>query len=170
MHVKVLTLRYAPELGALGDTPLRAFLSDKRALSIRDHFFVVQDVPHLACLVTYRSLVDQDAAETSRRTPASSKRRGDRVTRERLVASLDEQARARFETLRIWRSDRANIDGVPPYVVFTNKQLAALAKSPPVTAAALRAVEGVGKAKIERYATEVIALLARPEDESSPVA
>ncbi len=53
MLARVITLRFDPVLGSFDDGPLRNFLKDKEVLSIRDHFFVKNEVPYLAVLVTY---------------------------------------------------------------------------------------------------------------------
>jgi len=47
-----------------------------------------------------------------------------------------------FNTLRDWRSARSKRDGVPPYVICTNKQLAALIVARPQTLGQLGEVEG----------------------------
>jgi DNA helicase II / ATP-dependent DNA helicase PcrA len=61
--------------------------------------------------------------------------------------------------LRDWRLQRSRDDGVPAYVVFDNKTLEAIAAHAPADRGALAAVPGVGPAKLERYAEEVLALL-----------
>jgi DNA helicase-2/ATP-dependent DNA helicase PcrA len=61
--------------------------------------------------------------------------------------------------LREWRLQRSRDDGVPAYVVFDNKTLEAIAAHSPEDRNALAAVPGVGPAKLERYAAEVLALL-----------
>jgi DNA helicase-2/ATP-dependent DNA helicase PcrA len=61
--------------------------------------------------------------------------------------------------LREWRLQRSRDDGVPAYVVFDNKTLEAIAAHAPTDRGALAAVPGVGPAKLERYADEVLALL-----------
>ena len=53
MRVKLLTFRYSSSLGGFDDTPLLEFTRDKEVLSFREHFFTVNDMPHLACVVTY---------------------------------------------------------------------------------------------------------------------
>jgi DNA helicase-2/ATP-dependent DNA helicase PcrA len=65
-----------------------------------------------------------------------------------------------FERLRDWRRERASADGVPPYVVFHDKTLVAIAQAKPRSAAALSEIAGVGPAKIERYADELLAVVA----------
>ena len=65
-----------------------------------------------------------------------------------------------FTALRAWRLERAKADGVPAYVVFHDATLAAIATTSPRTRDELAAVSGVGPTKIERYADEVLAVLA----------
>jgi DNA helicase-2/ATP-dependent DNA helicase PcrA len=64
-----------------------------------------------------------------------------------------------FERLRSWRRDRAEVEGVPAYVVFHDKTLAAIADARPTTMQALSRISGVGPAKLERYGSDVLALL-----------
>jgi DNA helicase-2/ATP-dependent DNA helicase PcrA len=71
-----------------------------------------------------------------------------------------------FEQLRAWRRERARTDGVPAFAVFTNRALAAIAVSRPVSLEELAQVRGVGPKKIERYGDEVLAVLASLEPES----
>jgi DNA helicase-2/ATP-dependent DNA helicase PcrA len=65
-----------------------------------------------------------------------------------------------FERLRAWRAERAKADGVPAYVVFHDRTLAAMCEERPRTRAGLASISGVGPAKLERYADEVLAILA----------
>jgi DNA helicase II / ATP-dependent DNA helicase PcrA len=65
-----------------------------------------------------------------------------------------------FDRLKEWRRKRARADGVPPYVVFHDATLAEIAEQRPRDWADLAAISGVGPAKLERYADEVLAILA----------
>jgi DNA helicase-2/ATP-dependent DNA helicase PcrA len=65
-----------------------------------------------------------------------------------------------FERLKEWRRKRANADGVPAYVVFHDRTLAEIAERGCRDRAALAAISGVGPAKLERYADEVLAVVA----------
>ncbi|MEO1610446.1 MAG: HRDC domain-containing protein, partial [Pseudomonadota bacterium] len=53
-------------------------------------------------------------------------------------------------------------EGVPPYVICTNKELAAIAARRPQTLAALMQIEGFGKAKADKYGAAMLDLLATP--------
>ena len=68
-------------------------------------------------------------------------------------------AAARFEALRTLRSEIARADKVPPYVVFHDRTLRAIAREAPTTAAALASISGVGPAKLEKYGARFLAAL-----------
>ena len=67
---------------------------------------------------------------------------------------------ALFDRLKEWRRKRANADGVPAYVVFHDRTLAEIAERRCKDWADLAAISGVGPAKLERYADEVLAVVA----------
>jgi DNA helicase-2/ATP-dependent DNA helicase PcrA len=64
------------------------------------------------------------------------------------------------EALRAWRRKRAEADGVPAYVVFNDRTLAALAERRPRSRGELLAIEGIGPAKLDRYGDELLSVLA----------
>jgi DNA helicase II / ATP-dependent DNA helicase PcrA len=67
------------------------------------------------------------------------------------------------EQLRAWRRKRAEADGVPAYVVFNDRTLAALSERQPRSRGELLAVEGIGPSKLDKYGDELLALLAPGE-------
>ena len=64
-----------------------------------------------------------------------------------------------FERLREWRRGRAADQSVPAYVVFTDATLQAIAEVQPSTERELLAINGIGAAKRDQYADEVLALV-----------
>lgn len=62
--------------------------------------------------------------------------------------------------LRAWRAERAKVDGVPAYVVLSDKHLDGIAGRHPTSLAELRACPGIGPAKLESYGDEILELLA----------
>ncbi|MGH2933801.1 MAG: ATP-dependent helicase [Gaiellaceae bacterium] len=63
------------------------------------------------------------------------------------------------ERLRAWRLERAREDGVPPYVIFHDTVLHAIADAQPASLGELAQIAGVGPAKLERYGPAVLAVL-----------
>jgi ATP-dependent DNA helicase RecQ len=77
-------------------------------------------------------------------------------------ADLPPEAEPLFERLRVWRTGVAKEQGMPPYVIFHDATLAAIAASPPATLAELALVNGVGETKLARYGQQILELLAEP--------
>jgi DNA helicase II / ATP-dependent DNA helicase PcrA len=71
----------------------------------------------------------------------------------------DEAEAPAFRALRSWRLRRAKEDGVPAFVVFHDSTLAEIVRRAPDSPEQLAGVPGVGPAKLERYAGEVLAAL-----------
>ena len=67
-----------------------------------------------------------------------------------------------FNALRDWRAERSKRDGVPPYLICTNKQLVAMIKTRPRSLGKLGEIEGIGKAKLEKYGQELLSMLSMP--------
>ena len=68
---------------------------------------------------------------------------------------------ALFDRLKEWRRKRAQTDDVPAYVVFHDRTLAEIADRKPGDRADLAAISGVGPAKLERYADEILEIVGR---------
>jgi ATP-dependent DNA helicase RecQ len=64
-----------------------------------------------------------------------------------------------FEALRAWRRERAAEQHVPPYVIFHDATLSAIARQRPAGADALAKVSGVGQKKLERYGVDVLRIV-----------
>ena len=71
---------------------------------------------------------------------------------------LEPEAARIFEALRAERGRLAREQSVPPYVIFHDSTLIALAKLKPRSLADLHAIPGMGEKKIERYGEIVLAL------------
>ncbi|WP_051581674.1 ATP-dependent DNA helicase UvrD2 [Pseudonocardia acaciae] len=65
-----------------------------------------------------------------------------------------------LDRLKHWRSSTAKEQQVPPYVVFTDATLTAIAEQRPADTAGLVAIPGIGAAKLDRYGRDVLALVA----------
>ncbi len=65
-----------------------------------------------------------------------------------------------FEALRAWRRERAAEQKLPPYVIFHDTTLAAIARRRPTSADTLAKISGVGQAKLERYGADVLRVVA----------
>ena len=93
--------------------------------------------------------------------------RRDRVSASRPATSAPTRVRRTagggplFDRLKEWRRKRAQTDDVPAYVVFHDRTLAEIADRKPGDRADLASISGVGPAKLERYADEVLEIVGR---------
>ncbi len=159
MRVKVFTLRFDPRIEGFDDEGLRAFMADKQVSSVREHFFSHADTPYWAVMVAYE-LTRNDGEPGA---GASSQRSKERQPDYRSI--LGESHWPLFNALRDWRSEKAKAEGVPPYLVFTNAQLAEVVTRPATSLAALGEIRGIGTAKVQRYGAELLAALGSVANE-----
>lgn len=178
MEFKVLTLRYSPALRAIDDTPLAALGRDHELHAVREHFFVVHDVPHLLCVVSCQprpSTNVQTTTATALATvpatpppePEPSPSSTSRSNSEPPSSLSDDQHRL-YDAIRRWRVAQAEHDGVPRYVVLTNRNVEDLVRQRPSSLAALGRISGFGKARVERYGEALLALLNPERPASAP--
>jgi len=94
-----------------------------------------------------------------RQDPAQS-RKAERRRREPDAAeALDPDAERLFEALRVRRAELAKSQSVPPYVIFHDTTLREVARRRPQSRQALAAIPGIGAAKLDRYADDLLALV-----------
>ncbi|MEV0151139.1 MULTISPECIES: ATP-dependent DNA helicase UvrD2 [unclassified Nonomuraea] len=70
-------------------------------------------------------------------------------------ADYDEEL---LESLKAWRTATAKESKIPPYVVFTDVTLQAIAERAPRTEQELLSIAGVGRVKLDRYGEAVLSL------------
>jgi superfamily II DNA helicase RecQ len=148
MLIRILCLAFNSAAGKFDDTELKEFMKDAEILSMGDYFFTRNEIPYLALIFKYfptRQELDPKLAPQGKRE-------------EEWRQTLTEADMGLFNLLRNWRSERCKKDGLPPYVIFNNQQLAQIVKARPQSMADLQKIEGVGKAKADKYGEEVLAI------------
>ena len=75
------------------------------------------------------------------------------------AVQLPPAAQPLFDALRAERAAIAKSQGVPPYVVFHDTTLRAMALERPRTLAELGTIPGIGESKLKRYGAEFLAVL-----------
>ena len=66
-----------------------------------------------------------------------------------------------FHLLRDWRNSQAKKDGLSPYVILTNMELAMICRELPLSLAVLGEIRGIGKAKLKKYGSDILDIVAR---------
>lgn len=79
----------------------------------------------------------------------------------RKVTFFDDYDAELFDKLRDLRAQIAEHNGIPPYIVFSDKTLKDLSSKKPLTKEEMLEVHGIGEVKYERYGEEFLDLLKR---------
>lgn len=162
---RILTLPFDSQRGSFDTRALDELQQRAVLLECREQLFEAQGMPFLLCVCVLAT-----AAATVPSTPAASvaiaspfaltPEPDPELIAETLNAEpLSFEAKANFEKLRAWRNATARRQGVPPYVLLTNRQLRDLAARRPGTVDALREIAGIGPKKVENYGPALLAIL-----------
>jgi len=161
--LKIITIPFDPSLGLFPDEALRAVDQQWEVLSHHAELFHHGGLPYWSVLLELRPRQGLVAAEVERgkerREPAGRPDAAERAAFLRLLDELDEVERARYQALLDWRAERSIKDGVPRYVILTNRQAMELARRIPRTLEELRAVRGIGKKKLKRFGRRILEVL-----------
>jgi ATP-dependent DNA helicase RecQ len=75
------------------------------------------------------------------------------------AATADNADPGLLAALKAWRLEQARRQGLPPYVVFHDRTLIAIAERRPTALEHLAGISGIGKAKLTSYGEAVLAVV-----------
>ena len=127
---------------------LNGFLASHRIVALDKNFVPDGGASSWAVCVGY---LEGNAA-------AATAGRGGRVDYRQVLSEGDFIVYAELRSLRKEIADR---DGLPAYALFTNEQLAEMVTRRAASEAALGDIPGIGKARLEKYGREFLAVLSR---------
>ena len=78
-----------------------------------------------------------------------------------VAVELDDEGEVIFAALRTYRMERAKADGVPPYVVASDRTLREIALLRPHSLDELAQAHGIGPTKLERYGEALLDVVAK---------
>jgi superfamily II DNA helicase RecQ len=139
MPIRIFTIPFDTDKELFHDEQLVEFLLNKRILRLHPEFFQKDGSVYWTVFVEYETVIggDKDAG----------------------IERLNEPQKLLFKRLREWRKNKSEKEGVPVFIIATNKQLAEVVLKAPSTLASLREIHGFGKKKIERYGNEVTGII-----------
>lgn len=159
-RMRTFTLKYDSRLSGFDDEGVTRFLSDKELLEVRDYFFVRADEPHLLLVVIY-SDSDSDAKRSVALKSEDVKK--NRNNKDMDIENPDDLRL--YHSLREWRNNRAKDEGIPVYVIATNRMLADCAVKRPSSITALREVAGLGDNKLKAFGKDILAQIPSADHE-----
>ena len=150
LRLKVFTLKYDPKLAGFDDTCIRRFLADKQLVSAREHFYFYEGIPHISVFTEYSTEANEIESDCEK---------SDNSEKKDYLDQLDEVGRMLFDSLREWRSERAREDGIPVFLIASNRMLADVVLMKPVSLKQLREINGFGEGKVKRYGADLLGML-----------
>jgi superfamily II DNA helicase RecQ len=135
IHVKVLTVGFDRVKESFDSSFLDDFLKNVHLVTSSEYFFCEGSKHYISFVIKY---------ELTGHSMASLKKSD-------FKQQLSEQSAGVFALLKDWRFQKAKSEGVPPYVVFSNNQLFAIANSRPQSLTDLAKINGVGESKLKKY-------------------
>jgi superfamily II DNA helicase RecQ len=158
MQIKIFTI---PAMDAQGMTEeMNAFLRGVRVLEIKKELVRLDDGTFWSFCITYLP-VNPFPREN---VVGGGVNRKEKVDYKQI---LPEDVFVRFERMRRIRKQLADAEAIPAYAVFTDSELAEIAKSDSLTTSSLKSVPGVGTKKVEKYGADFCRLfneLSKQED------
>ena len=134
---KIITIPFDRKMQGFDDEILSSFVLNKKIKSYQSVFFNDSSDSYWTVFVEYDPLIESSPAESD----------------------LDDTQKILYDQLKIWRKERAEKEGVPVYIIATNKELANLVKTSPKTLESFKNIKGFGKSKASKYGEEIIAII-----------
>ena len=156
MQLKFFTIPAMGDGNSVMEDELNAFLRGHRILNVQRELVNNGQMSCWCCCVEY--IKGSKGAETVR---SNGK---EKIDYRNVLSESDFE---KFRILRECRKILAEEEAVPPYAVFLDEHLAAIAQKAEINEAALKSVNGVGEKKIEKYSKRFLELWNEKINEKS---
>ena len=154
MQVKLFSLPVFGSEELVGE--LNRFLRSHRILQLERHF-CPDSGGYWAFMVEY---VDGDPIAES--PPVSRRERKD------FLEGMNEEEKARFNAYKRARRDLSLRFSIPAYLIFTNEELAILARLPELSEESVKGIKGIAPQRMKDYMKYLIETLKEDEESGEP--
>ena len=140
MRYKIYTIPIPDTQNAIEE--MNRFLNTHRIITVEKHFLQKREISNYVFLVEY---YEAKIESTGYKTP--------KIDYKEILSAQDF---AIFNERREYRKNLSESEGKPVYTFFTNEQLAAIVQKKVKSKKTLKAIDGIGEAKIEKYGEGII--------------
>lgn len=148
--LKIFTLKYEEKSESFNDSILSNFLFDKEILRWESKFFERKNEYFWTVLIEYRQSIPMQSIPIQKTEISRDE------SYKELLSGNDWPL---FKVLKEWRAERCKQEGIPPYIICNNTQLAKIAVARPHSLNALQEINGIGRAKTEKYGKELLQII-----------
>ena len=145
MKLKTMTLLFDPSTGTFNDEALLKFQETKVLIDVSHHFFIHDGFPYITFVILYR----EPYSATSKQPQQDPKKQ------------LNKTELKIFEHMASWRKMKSGQLGLPPYQIFTNKQLVQIIQQKIASLTKLSNIKGLGSSRVEKYGKEILQQLKK---------
>jgi superfamily II DNA helicase RecQ len=136
---RIITIPFDRKTECFDDSLLNQWTLNKQVKNCRAEFFKDGEEAYWTVFIEYDPVLENVPVEKT--------------------DGLDGPQKVLFDRLREWRRERGEKDGVPVYIIGTNRELRDIILQKPKSLEALRTVKGFGKQKVSRYGEEIVAII-----------
>lgn len=146
MPYQVITLPFDKQTSCFQVEQLNRFCMNKQINYQHVEFFTDGDLAYWTVFLEYEVFVTSSGKEE---------------------AHLTDAGKICYKQLKAWRKEKAEQEGIPPYVIASNSHLVEIVKKEMTTMEALKEIQGFGKKKLEKYGKEITEMVQAFFHESS---
>jgi len=136
---RIITIPFDRGQKGFDDENLSKFILNKEVKSYKTAFFEDGGEKYWTLLLEYEPVLKK--------------------SREKEEEHLDEVKKALLNRLKAWRKEKAEKDGVPVYIIGTNKEFVDIVKETPRTLEALKNIKGFGQGKVSKYGNDIVEIV-----------
>lgn len=146
MPIRIFTVPFNEETQSFQDDVIQQFCVNKRIHRIETKFFTKNNFPFWTVAIHYGVILEEERKNVSVRSRDTD-------------FGLDTQQKALMLRLKEWRSEEANRQGYPVFLIASNAELAQIILQKCTTLESLKLVKGFGKSKTEKFGKAVTTLV-----------
>lgn len=150
--LKIFTVKYSEKSESFPDSAMSGFLADKEVLRWESHFFERKGEFFWTVLAEYRA-----SSVPGQVKPGAEKAAKKGEGYKEILTDADWPL---FKVLKEWRGEESKKEGIPPYIICNNMQLARISVTRPTSLNELQNINGIGKAKIEKYGKDILRIVS----------
>lgn len=137
MELRIFTLPFDGISEGFPDEIVREFCINKKVHNIQSQFFLKEGNPYWSVAIQYDLLVKG----------------------EEKVRDLDEAQQQLFLRLRQWRKAQSEKEGLPAYIVATDRQLKGMVLCKVQTLENFKQIKGFGQKRVQNYGKLIIGII-----------
>lgn len=136
---KIISIPFDRALKGFDEELINRFVLNKHIINYRSEFFSEGNDKYWSIFIEYAVALESQPVNVE--------------------IELNKDQKLLFEKLRIWRKERAEKDGVPVFVIGSNKEFQEIAKNSPKSLESLKSVKGFGTGKVSKYGKDIVELI-----------